>query len=124
MDWSFARKHMARMYFDTCSVIEYHPVTEGHLTYVREVQVYTDIPCHISHNRVQSAKTVAPVENGVAYAPVTLSRLSLAPDIEIKPGSKIIVTRNGVSTAYKNSGEPAMFQTHQEIALTVEDERV
>ena len=124
MDLSFARKHMERMYYDTCSVIEYQHVTEGNLTFVREVQVYTDIPCRISHNRVASAKAVAPVNDGLAYAPVALSRLSLSPEINVKPGSKIIVTRNGRATVYKNSGAPSLFQTHQEIALELEDERV
>lgn len=122
MNLSFARKHIERMYYDTCCVIEHQHVTEGNLSYTREVQVHTDIPCHISHNRISSAKTTAPVQGGLAYAPVLISRLTLAPDIEIKPGSKIIVTRNGVSTAYKNSGAPSVFQTHQEIALELEDD--
>lgn len=122
MDLSFARKHIEQLYFDKCSVIEYQHVTEGNLSFVREVQVYTDIPCHISFNRGTSAKTTTPAGDGLANAPVSLVRLSLAPDIHVKPGSKIIVTRNGRATEYKSSGVPSMFQTHQEIALTMEDE--
>lgn len=116
MDISFARKHIEQLYFDKCSVIEYQHVTEGNLSFVREVQVYTDIPCHITH------KTIVHATDGMASNIALVSKLHVAPDIRIKAGSKIIVTRNGVSTAYKNSGEPAVYQTHQEIVLELEDE--
>jgi hypothetical protein len=41
----------------------------------------------------------------------------IAPEIHVKPGSKLTITQNGVTTEYKNSGEPALFDTHQEIIL-------
>ncbi len=117
MDISFARKHIEQLYFDKCSVIEYQHVTEDNLSFVREVQVYTDIPCHISH------KTIVHATESMASNITLVSKLHVAPDIRIKAGSKIIVTRNGVSTVYKNSGEPAVYQTHQEIVLELEDDR-
>lgn len=118
MDLSVARKHIEQLYFDKCSVIEYQHVIESHLSYVREVQVYSDIPCHLSHKTIVQAS-----EGAVASNIVQVSKLHIAPDIQIKAGSKIIVTRNGVSKAYKNSGEPAIYRNHQEIMLELEDER-
>lgn len=44
-------------------------------------------------------------------------RLFLAPEIKVAPGSKITITQNGVVGEYKNSGVPAMYDTHQEIML-------
>ena len=44
-------------------------------------------------------------------------KLYIYPDINIKNGSKIIVTQNGKKQEYKNSGEPARYETHQEIML-------
>lgn len=117
MNLSFARKHIEQLYFDKCSVIEYQHVTEGNLSYVREVQVYSDIPCHISH------KTIVHATEGMSANIALVSKLHVAPEIQIKAGSKIIVTRHGVSKVYKNSGEPAVYQTHQEIVLELEDER-
>ena len=44
-------------------------------------------------------------------------KVFLAPEVNVKPGSKLSITRNGVTTDYKNSGEPARYDTHQEITL-------
>ena len=44
-------------------------------------------------------------------------KLFIAPEIDIKPGSKIDVTHLGVTTSYKRSGNPAVYHTHQEIML-------
>ena len=43
--------------------------------------------------------------------------LFISPDVVIEPGSKIVVTQNGKTVAYKQSGEPALYNTHQEIIL-------
>ena len=48
---------------------------------------------------------------------VTKIKLFIAPEINIMPGSKIVVTQRGRTTEYKNSGEPAIYETHQEIML-------
>ena len=44
-------------------------------------------------------------------------KIFLAPEIRVQAGSKLTVTQNGVTTEYKSSGEPALYQTHQEIML-------
>lgn len=45
------------------------------------------------------------------------TKLFTVPEIQIKPGSKIIVTQNGVTTVYSSSGVPAVYPTHQEVIL-------
>ena len=40
-----------------------------------------------------------------------------APEIKIKPGSKIIVEQNGTTTEYSASGEPAVYFSHSEYRL-------
>ena len=52
-----------------------------------------------------------------ASAVVQIAKVFLAPEIKVKPGSKLSVTQNGVTTEYKSSGEPAFYSTHQEIVL-------
>lgn len=123
MDFSVARKHLERMYFDRCTVFEYEEVEEGGITNHREVERYADVPCHISHNRGGYAKPSFQNGETVVVSPNLTSKLSLAPELEIKAGSKIIVTRNGRSTTYKNSGAPHIFPTHQEISLELDDKR-
>lgn len=43
-------------------------------------------------------------------------------DTEIPAGSKIVVTRNGCECTYAQSGRPAMYSNHQEIALELFNE--
>ena len=45
------------------------------------------------------------------------TKLFISPEVEIKPGSKIVVTQNGVTTEFSNSGKPAIYTNHQEIML-------
>lgn len=118
-DLTAARKYIERLYFDKCSIVAFEHVTENNLTYVKEVVVGSDIPCHLSHMK----KTVESAEEGVAAGIQLFAWLHLSPDIEVKPGSKITVTRNGRSKVYKNSGEPVNYLTHQELALELDDER-
>ena len=70
-------------------------------------------PCRLSFKTVTNAN---PSETG-ASSVVQTTKVFLAPEIKVKPGSKLIITQNGVTTEYKNSGKPAFYSTHQEIVL-------
>lgn len=116
MDLSFARKDLERLYVDTCSIIEYCSVTDPvtHITSPnQEVIVRENVPCKVSHKY----NTLTPAASGDVPSIELLSKLIISPDVQVKPGSKIIVTRNGVSTAYKCSSAPARYFTHQEIMM-------
>jgi hypothetical protein len=99
----------------TCDIYQYgtskDPVTK--ITGHQEVKVNaTPIPCRLS------IKTVTPsVEGSGAYSPKQVIKLFMDPDVVVKAGSKIVVTQNGRTTAYKNAGEPAVYSNHQEIML-------
>lgn len=115
MDLSIARKHIEKLYLDTCTVIEYREVEDPitHITDMQEVVVYENVPCKLSH------QTEKQTGEGVAGSLFLSSYIILAPDLKINPGSKIEVTRNGETTAYKNSGEPAKHINHQKIMLEI-----
>lgn len=49
-------------------------------------------------------------------------KLILSNDIEIKPGSIIIVRQNGKETKYKNSGNPILYSAHQELMIEAFEE--
>ena len=118
MDLSFVRKDLARLYVDSCSIIECRKVVDANgIHHEEEITVHENIPCKLTH------KTITQVADGVEPKTTLVSKLNLSPDIEIKPGSKIIVFRAGVSTVYKNSGQPARHLNHQAITLELEDER-
>lgn len=120
LDLRFARKDIEKLYIDTCSVYEYRHETDSstHITRPNvEVLVHENVPCKISH------KTTAYSEAGIASVLTLSSSLILSPDIVVRPGSKILVTRDGVTTAYKSSSEPARYINHQKITLELLDDR-
>ena len=112
---SIARKYIEKLYLDTATVIEYREVEDEttHISNFQEVIVHENIPCKLSH---QSEKQAG---EGVSSGLSLSSYIILNPDLVINAGSKIVVTRNGIETAYKNSGEPARHINHQKIMLEI-----
>lgn len=117
MNLKFARKDIEKLYIDSCSIYEYQNVVKNYITNKEEVLVHENVPCKITH------KTITSASSGVFSGISLTSKLIINPEIVIKPGSKILVTRDGVTTAYKSSGQPARYTNHQEIILELEDER-
>lgn len=117
MSWAFARRDIEKLYMDTCTVMEKRHVKDPDtgITSMQDVTVHKGVPCKLSH------KKMAYSEGGIASVLSLTSSLIINPDIVIKPGSRILVTRNGITTAYKNSGEPGRYVTHQEIMLELAD---
>lgn len=113
-----ARKPLELLYTDTCTIVEFKEVVApNHTTHMEEVTVCENIPCRVSYD------TTGYTGDGV-YSPAQLvSKLLIAPEIEIKKGSKIYVTRNGVTTIYENSGEPARHVNHQEVTIELWEDK-
>jgi hypothetical protein len=109
-----ARKAIESLYDSTATVIEYQPIKDpiSKRTTQQEVTVLTGQPCRFSLKMVSQAKG-----SETATAVPQVIKLFIAPELVIKPGSKISVTRKGVTIDYKNSGQPAIYDTHQEIIL-------
>lgn len=109
-----ARKAIESTYTGVMTVSERQSVKDPntHITSTKEVVVLENQPCKLSFETLSNAvqtDTVATISQGV--------KVFLSPDVSIKPGSKLTVTQNGVTTAYKSSGVPAVYPTHQEIML-------
>lgn len=102
-----------KMYDGRCSVVEKQKVKKADKsTGFQEVTVLVDQPCRLSFSSAKNADN-ADMATGVQQ----IIKLFIDPSIVIKPGSKVIVFQNGISTEYKNSGLPAIYPTHQEIVL-------
>lgn len=109
-----ARKALESLYDGACTIIEHKKVQkENKSTGFEDVVVLENQPCRLSF---QSINTTVPTENGASKV-TQIVKMFISPEIEVKPGSKLIVTQNNVTTEYKNSGEPAIYSTHQEIIL-------
>lgn len=107
------RQAVEKLYKGLCTVTEYQTYTKPNkATGYREVDVLTDQPCRLSFGTVPAAE-----QTGGGTTLQQTVKLFVAPDVIIKPGSKITVTQNGVTADYCRSGEPAVYATHQEITL-------
>lgn len=109
-----ARKAIESMYDGKCTITEYQKIKrENKSTGFQEVVVLENEPCRLSFKTINNTKQT----DNAASAVVQIVKVFLAPDIQVKPGSKLTITQNDVTTEYKNSGEPAFYSTHQEIVL-------
>jgi len=107
------RKTIEKMYIGTCTITEHQKVKKDNKsTGFQDVIVLENQPCKLSFSSITSTS-----QTETAAMVVQTAKVLIAPEIQIKPGSKLTITQNGVITEYKNSGEPALFDTHQEIIL-------
>ena len=106
------RKALEKGYDGVFTVTEHQKVTKpNHTTGFSDVDVLVDQPCRLSFSSSPST-----TDGDVAEVNQTV-KLFFAPEITIKEGSKITVTQNGFTAEYKQSGVPAVYQTHKEILL-------
>jgi hypothetical protein len=106
------RKTLEQGYDGIFTVTEHRKVTKpNHTTGFEDVDVIVDEPCRLSFSSSPSAG------NGDVATVSQTVKLFFAPEIKVKEGSKITVTQDGVTTAYKRSGTAAVYPTHQEVIL-------
>lgn len=113
-DFTKHRETIEQTYTGKCTVIAYgeykDPITK--ITKVGEYKLFESQPCRLSYgNSPSTTDTEGPSTTKQVI------KLFIAPEIEIPPGSKIIVTQNNKTTEFSNSGVPAVYPTHQEITL-------
>lgn len=109
------RKAIESTYTAICTVYEYRTYKKNGIT--KQGEKETDIreqPCKLSF---ESLSTVAQNEHGGVLA--QSQKLFLAPELNIKANSKIVVTQNNKTESYSNSGVAAVYPTHQEITLNL-----
>lgn len=108
------RNAIEQLYNDLCTVYEYKSITDEvtKLTKQKEVAVFENEPCKLSFEGMD----ITSEDRNAAGKRISV-RLFISPDITINAGSKIVVTHEGETVAYSNSGVPGRFATHQEIEL-------
>ena len=108
------RQAVEMLYEGTCTVYEKSNVTDPDtkITSQKEIAVHEDVACRLCfvkvppvHKQAEGAKQEQQV------------KLFLAPEIKVKPGSKVVVEQNGITGTYKMSSLAAVYTGHQEIAL-------
>ena len=115
---TMARVQIEKMYESTCSVWQFSRVYDKatHSTKMRKIALFESIPCHVSYGISGAAKqsdTIAVIGQNIT--------LYLPPEYAVPAGCEIIIEGQGRTTKYESSGEPAVYQSHQEISLVLED---
>lgn len=107
------RKAIEKLYTDRTTIYRYEKVKDpiSHETKLVPVPVYSDQPCRISQKALGSnGQTEA--QNDITYE----TKLFVAPELEIKQGDVLEVTRGTVTRKY-TAGEPFLYPTHQEVSI-------
>lgn len=112
MIYNIVRQIYEKEYCDTCTIVEKVKNRVDGVTSFSEKETVLNQACKISFENIPST-----AESNTKTSIVQSIKLFLAPEIEVKPGSKIDVTHLGVTTSYKRSGSPAVHPTHQEVML-------
>ena len=115
-----ARKYTEALYDGICTVKGYSEIRAPTGEDIKEpVEIYTDIPCRLSHDSspaASDATTADTISQGIT--------MFMAPEYVVEPGSVFVVTQNGVTREYKNSGPAKVYTTHQEISLELMEDYV
>lgn len=114
-----ARQAIESTYKGECSVFEIQ-YAKNEITFLEEKKTVCTVeeqPCRLSFSSIQS------VSDGDVAQTAQSVKLFIAPEIEIKAGSKLTITQDGITNNYKRSGLPAVYSTHQEIMLEPYKER-
>ena len=109
-----ARKAIESLYDGLCTITEHQKIQkENKSTGFQDVVIQENIPCRLSFKTINNTNQTETAASTVGQ----ITKVFLAPEIKVKPGSKLTITQNDVATEYKSSGEPAFYSTHQEIVL-------
>ncbi|MFD2703812.1 hypothetical protein ACFSVM_25615 [Paenibacillus shunpengii] len=108
------RGAVEKAYIGRCWVSENQKVKDPatNKTESKWVEVLTDTPCYLSQKQLNASSQTETVNN-VQYE----IKLFLAPDYDLKSGSRVRVVQNGMDRDYVSAGEPHKYSTHQEVIL-------
>lgn len=110
------RNAIESLYCDTCDIVIYEKYKkENNSTGFKETKLFENLKCKLSFDEV----AVANIDNVSSISQDI--KVFLPPDINILAGSKLIITHNGKTKEYISSGEPAIYFTHQEIKLKLNE---
>lgn len=107
---------LSTMWNGTCTVYCYIHTRDEVTKEVKLSRIMTllDEPCRLSYGSAKPA-VISDSVTTIEQEPT----LFLSPEAEIPVGSDITVKQNGRVMNFKSSGEPRVYTTHQEIAVTL-----
>ena len=118
LDYARMRKAVERLYEDVCTVFaQGGPVEDPETleTVTETVVLYENEPCRISF-------LTSDVDDGdQSDSGAQRAKLFVGPAVEIPPGSRVDVVRNGETLSFAFTEFPAVYRSHREYTLTRKD---
>jgi hypothetical protein len=110
------------LWTDVCTVTEFREyLKENKSSGFKEIIVYENIPCKLSFVSLQPVNQTETAAELIKKAKLFIGservKLFIGNDVVIRPGSKLTVKRKNRIYEFKQSGNPAVFGSHQEIML-------
>ncbi|MCD7905048.1 MAG: hypothetical protein LUG24_05625 [Clostridiales bacterium] len=108
----------ASLYEGTFTAYEFISVTDettGIVTSVK-TEYITDEPCRISYESINENKQ-SPFPGYKSQK----AKLFCSPSVEVKAGSEVVVTQNGISEEFVSSGAAAVYVGHSEVILNIKN---
>ena len=109
------RAALEATYEDTAVISRMGTKQVGAIDKMAPTPVYSGVRCALSRKSDSSRQTAA--QQDVEYDCV----LFAAPELDVKPGDSVAVSRFGVEEQFEAVGRPARYATHQEIFLKGRD---
>lgn len=110
------RRAIERTYTGRMSIREVVNIVENSETLDRWETVQKDLPCFLDRSQVNAASN-----DGTKSSLKQQLRLVCAPEVEIKPGSRIKVEQHNMMIEFNYSGRPFIYPTHQELFIEDSD---
>ena len=112
-----ARGPIESTFTDVCNVKEYRNVLNvaTHVSEKSLVTLYSTQACRLTY------KSNPVVGNGNAPTLFVSIKLLLPYNLSLSAGQFFEVTKDGNTQIFESGGEPARYQTHQEVMLTLID---
>lgn len=102
-----------RTFIARCDIVEFTQIiNQDGSTLHDEITTNTNVPCKVSYASTSFSKDTRHA-SGISQN----VKLFIGLDVKIKPGSKLIITQNNVTTIFENSSPPLIYLTHQEYQL-------
>lgn len=102
---------LQRLWKDRMDIYRWVEVVEGGFTKQKKKKIYENVKCHYSKgNLADIGKDAAPTLE-------TSHTLFCGPDVDIKEGDEVIVTRRNGEQVTLTVGEGFFYSTHQEFSV-------
>lgn len=115
--FNMLKAYAQSLYNSTCTITQFQP-KGGVVNNTSGVIVAENVPCRVMYKSIPHAE-----ESSTGASLTQVIKIFLAPEVKVQAGSRVTVTTNGIETAYICAGEPAVYESHQEIELRLKDKR-